>query len=58
MDSNPQMEETTEVQSFGYIPRVDEFSEELIEAMDPDNGIEEEYMPYNSSVVMDSLAHV
>lgn len=32
------------------IPTVEAFSEELIEALDPENGIEEEYMPYHSSV--------
>lgn len=43
-------EEGSEVRPFAYIPTVNEFSEELVEAMDPENGIEEEYMPYNSSV--------
>lgn len=43
-------EEGSDVRPFAYIPTVNEFSEELVDALDPENGIEEEYMPYNSPV--------
>ena len=40
----------TQLKAFSYIPTVDTFSEDLIEALDPENGIEEEYMPYHNPV--------
>ena len=43
-------EQDGEVRTFDYIPTVQEYSEELVEALDPENGIEEEYMPYHNSV--------
>lgn len=43
---------------FGKIPTVNQFSEELVEALDPENGIEEEYMPYNNPVGKSDKNHV
>lgn len=39
--------DTTEM---GTTPELSVFAQELEEAMDPENGIEEEYMPYHDAV--------
>lgn len=38
------------VKEMGTTPALSVFAQELEEALDPDNGIEEEYMPYHSAV--------
>ena len=38
------------VREMGTTPALSVFAQELEDALDPENGIEEEYMPYRSAV--------
>lgn len=46
--TQPTTESGTEI--MGATPSVDVFARDLEEALDPESGIEEEYMPYHDAV--------